>query len=149
MGQDFAAFFAPLALLAGGGLIAVGLLSLVGAHFFANPWRERVALAAGLALVVATQIAIAFSGASQRFFNGQRADALECRLEAETILPLERHKDSPVIDAHIVGCMKRYGYERTAGHRRCREAPVAANPYCYLPQTLFERWLTRLQLMGE
>lgn len=149
MGQDFAVFFAPFALLAGAILLAVGVLSLVGAHFLATVWRERLALALGLALLVAAEVAIAFSGVSQRFFNGQRADVLDCRLEAETRLPLERHKDSPVINDAIIACMSRFGYEWTGEHARCRGAPVATNPFCYLPTKTFDRWLTRLQMALE
>ncbi|MCC3247203.1 hypothetical protein LG047_18090 [Methylocystis sp. WRRC1] len=149
MGQDFAAFFAPFALLIGAALLAIGLLSLLGAHFLANVWRERVALALGLALLVAAEIAIAFSGLSLRFFNGQRADVLQCRQEAETNFPAERHKDSPIINDNIIACMQRYRYDWTSDHRRCRESPVATNPFCYLPARPFDRWLTRLQIMLE
>jgi hypothetical protein len=149
VGRDFAAFFAPFALLLGAGLIAVGVLSLLGAHFLASVWRERIALALGLALIVATEIAFAFSGMSLRFLNGQRADVLQCRLEAETNFPLERHKNSPIINDDIIACMKRNGYEWTSDHRRCREAPVATNPFCYLPTKGFDRWFTRLQMALE
>lgn len=149
VGRDFAAFFAPFALLLGAGLIAVGVLSLLGVHFLASVWRERIALALGLALIVATEIAFAFSGMSLRFLNGQRADVLQCRQEAETNFPLERHKNSPIINDDIIACMKRNGYEWTSDHWRCQEAPVATNPFCYLPTKGFDRWFTRLQMALE
>lgn len=59
----------------------------------------------------AQRFAFAFSGMSFHFLNGQRADILQCRQEAETNFPLELHKDSPVINDDIIACMKRYGYE--------------------------------------
>lgn len=149
MEQDFAAFFAPIAFLVGGVLLAVGVLSLFGAHFLSSVWRERIALALGLALIVVAEVAIAFSGVSLRFFNGQRADVLQCRQEAETNFPLERHRDSPLINDDIIACMKRFRYEWAADHPRCREAPVATNPFCYLPMQPFDRWLTRLQMALE
>lgn len=149
MGQDFAAFVAPFTLLLGAGLLAVGLLSLVGVHTLASEWRERLALAAGLAFMLATQLLFAFGAQSHRFLNGQRADVLECRLEAERALPEERHKESLVLNDRIVACMTRLGYDWTTEHRRCRETPAATNPFCYLPQTPFDRWLTRLQTTLE
>ena len=74
----------------------------------------------------------------------QRRDA-----RRETNFPLERHKDSPIINDDIIACMKRYGYDWTSDHRRCREALVATNPFCYLPTKGFDRWFTRLQMALE
>jgi len=147
MALDFSAFFAPIAFLIGSALVAVGILSLLGAHFLDSVWRERVALALGLACILAAEISIAFSGLSLRFLNGQRADVLQCRQEAEKNFPMERHKDSPVISDDIIACMKRFQYDWTPKQPRCRETPVAANPFCYLPMKRFDRWMTRLQMM--
>jgi hypothetical protein len=147
--QDLAVLVAPLTLLLGAGLMAIGLLSLLDVHFFATKGQERAALAAGLALIVATELVFAMSSLSWRFLNGQRADVLECRLEAETNFPEERHKDSLILNDHIIGCMTRYGYEWTPNHDRCKEAPVATNPFCYLPTNGFDRLVTEFQMTFE
>lgn len=149
MSRDLAASVAPLTLLLGSGLVAIGLLSVLGLHYLVTRTRELAALAAGLALIVATELLLAFASSSPRFFDGQRADVLECRLEAETNLPQERHKNSLVLNDRIIGCMTRYGYEWTSRHDRCKEAPVATNPFCYLPTKPFERFVTKLQLTVE
>jgi hypothetical protein len=125
---------------------SLGVLSLLGMHFLASVWRERIALVLGLALIVATEIAFAYGGMSLRFLNGQRADVLQSRLEAETNFPLERHKNSAIINDDIIACMKRNGYGWTSDHRRCPEALVATNPFCYFPTKGFDRWFTRLQM---
>jgi hypothetical protein len=147
--EDAAVFVAPVLLLLGSGLIAVGLLSFLEIHFLASNTRELAALAAGLALIVAAQLIVASSNLGSRFLNAQRADVLECRLEAERNFPQERHKDSLVLNDHIVSCLKRYGYEWRLDHHRCKEAPVATNPFCYLPTKPFDRLVTRLQMIFE
>lgn len=91
----------------------------------------------------------ASSSMSQRFLNGQRSDALECRLDAETALPEERHKNSQEMQNRIVQCMKGFGYEWTTGHKRCKEAPVATNAFCYLPTRPFDRVVTEFLMMFE
>jgi hypothetical protein len=145
--EDALTFVAPFTLVAGALLFAAGALSFFGVHFFKTKLAERAALAGGLALIVATEFMFAMSAMSVRFFNGQRADVLECRLEAERALPEERHKGSPLIQEQIVSCMSRFGYEWSPGRARCDEAPVATNPFCYLPRRPFDRAVTRLQMM--
>jgi hypothetical protein len=140
-------FLAPLSLLLGAGLFVIGLFSVFGLHFLKSQSAERAALAGGLALIVLAELLLAASG--MRFLNGQRGDLLECRLEAETELPNERHKNSPVIHARILRCMEGFGYEWTTGQRRCREAPVSTNPFCYLPKRLFDRVMTEAQMMAQ
>ncbi len=147
--MDMVAFLAPLTLLLGAGLFAAGLLSLFDIHFFATKTAGRVALAAGLALLASAEFMLASSGMSLRFLNGQRADVLECRLEAETALPAERNRDSLVLQKRIVQCMDRFGYAWTASHERCRESKVATNPFCYLPTRRFDRWVTRFLMFFE
>jgi hypothetical protein len=147
--SEGAPFLAPLMLLFGAGLVAIGLLSLLGFHFLASRTRELSALAVGLASVLAAELLLASASASPRFFNAQRADVLECRLEAERDFPEERHKDSLVLNDRIIGCMTRYGYEWRPRPDRCKEAPVATNPFCYLPTKPFDRFVTQLQLTVE
>lgn len=149
MNEDLALFIAPLTLVPGAGLFAAGVLSFLGVHFFKSAFAERAALAAGLALIVLTEFIFATSSMSRRFLNGQRADAIECRLEAETSLPYERREDSPLIREHVLSCMSRFGYEWSAERARCQEGPAAANPFCYLPQKLFDRAVTEFQMKFE
>ncbi|HXY58760.1 MAG TPA: hypothetical protein VEH76_09270 [Methylocystis sp.] len=141
------AFVAPLTLALGAGLFSAGLLSFFDIHFFNKRSAARAAFAGGLALLVLTEFIFAASGT--RFLNGQRSDLLECRLEAETALPNERHKSSLAIHAHVARCMNGFGYEWTMAQARCREEPVSTNPYCYLPKGLFDRAATELQMMLE
>ncbi|HEY8071251.1 MAG TPA: hypothetical protein VIE47_04710 [Methylocystis sp.] len=143
------AFVAPMTLVLGAGLFAAGLLSFVDIHFFQTKLAERAALAAGLALILLTELMFASSSMSQRFLNGQRSDVLECRLDAETALPEERHKNSQEMQNRIVQCMKGFGYKWTTGHKRCKEAPVATNAFCYLPTRPFDRVVTEFLMMFE
>jgi len=141
------AFVAPIGLAVGAALVVVGLFSFFDIHFFESPSAERAALAGGLALVVLAEFLLAAVG--MRFLNGQRGDLLECRLVAETELPNERHKNSPVIHARIVSCMEGFGYEWTTAQRRCREEPASTNPFCYVPKRWFDRVATEMQMMME
>jgi hypothetical protein len=88
------ALVSPVVLMLGAGLFAVGALSFLDIHFFEKRLTERAALAGGLSLIVLAELIFASSDMSTRFLNGQRSDVLECRLDAETALPEERHKDS-------------------------------------------------------
>lgn len=149
MNQDMFTFIAPLTLVIGAGLLAAGLLSFFDIHFFESRRAERAALAGGLALIFVTELIFSASGPSMRFLNGQRSDLLECRLEAETALPEERHKDSVIIHAHILRCMDRFGYEWTTASRRCQEEPISTNPFCYLPRRSFDRLVTEALMALE
>ena len=142
MNQDMITLIAPLTLVLGAGLFSAGVLSFLDIHFFNSRPAERAALAGGLALIVLTEIIFAASGMSMRFLNGQRSDLLECRLEAETALPDERHKNSPVIHERMVRCMNNFGYEWITSQERCRTEPVSTNPFCYLPTRFFDRIVT-------
>jgi hypothetical protein len=143
---DIATFIAPFTLILGAGLFAAGALSFLDIHFFKTKFGETAALAGGLALIVLTEFIFVTSAMSARFLNGQRSDLLACRLDAETALPEERHKDGPVMHDHIVRCMDGFGYEWTIGHARCKKARLATNPFCYLPQRLFDRLVTQFQM---
>jgi hypothetical protein len=143
---DIAKFIAPFTLILGAGLFAAGALSFLDIHFFKTKFG---ATAACLALIVLTEFIFVTSAMSARFINGQRSDLLECRLDAETALPEERHKDGPVMHDYIVRCMNGFGYEWTSGHARCKKAPFATNPFCYLPRRLFDRLVTEFQMEFE
>ena len=146
MNGDIAKFIAPFTLILGAGLFAAGALSFLDIHFFKTKFG---ATAACLALIVLTEFIFVTSAMSARFINGQRSDLLECRLDAETALPEERHKDGPVMHDYIVRCMNGFGYEWTTGHARCKKAPFATNPFCYLPRRLFDRLVTEFQMEFE
>jgi hypothetical protein len=143
------AFVALVVLVLGAGLFAVGALSFLDVHFFEKRLAERAALAGGLSLIVSTELIFVSSDMSARFLNGQRSDVLECRLDAETDLPEERHKDSPVMQAKIIECMTRFGYEWDPHSERCEDGTVATNPFCYLPTRGFDRAVTKLLMMLE
>jgi hypothetical protein len=149
MNQDMMTFIAPLSLVLGAGLFAAGVLSFFDIHFFKNRFAERAALAGGLVLIVLTEFIFAASGMSMRFLNGQRSDLLECRLNVETALPNERHKNSLTIHEHVVRCMNGFGYEWTTAHTRCKEEPISTNPFCYLPTHRFDRVVTEALMMFE
>jgi len=149
MNKDMITFIAPLTLVLGAGLFAVGLLSLLEIHFFKSRFAERAALAGGLALILLTEVIFAASGMSMRFLNGQRSNLLECRLDAETALPDERHKNSLVIHNRILRCMNGFGYEWTTVEERCKREPASTNLFCYLPTQPFDRVVTQVLIMFE
>lgn len=147
--MEMIAFVAPLILVLGAGLFAAGALSFLDIHFFNTGLAEKAALAGGLSLIVLAELIFASSDMSLRFLNGQRSNVLECRLDAETALPGERHKDSPLIEAKIIECMKTFGYEWTPDGARCKQARVATNPFCYLPTRGFDRAVTELLMIVD
>jgi hypothetical protein len=76
-------------------------------------------------------------------------DALECRLNAETALPNEWHKNSPVIQDHIIRCMNDFGYEWTHGAQSLQRSAGRNDPFCYLPARFFDRVVIELQMKFE
>jgi hypothetical protein len=147
--EDLSTFAVPLTLLIGGGLVAVGLLSLIDLNFLKTKLQGKVALAVGLTFILATELLFMTSSQSARFFSGQKYSVTDCELDGETALPLERHKNSKVIHNYIVQCMDKAGFEWTAAHDHCREAPIATNPFCYLPKRPFDRTLVAFQMKFE
>lgn len=149
MNEDIAAFVAPLTLILGGGLVALGALSFMGMDYFDNKFKSRVAFAIGLAFIVATEFIFVTSSSSGRYFAGLKSDVTDCELDGETRLPDERHKNSRLLHDHIVGCMVRLGYEWNADHGHCREAQIATNSFCYLPTRPMARAIVRFQTTFE
>ena len=93
---------------------------------------------------------IAVIGSSMSFFKAQQARTSICELEGGGAHPDKRRDDSEgVMFKHIVGCMKSAGYVWTTSHIHCREAPVASNPLCYLPNAAFARMVTSSQTAFE
>ncbi|MBY6240116.1 hypothetical protein [Methylosinus sp. Sm6] len=149
MNEDIAAFVAPLTLILGGGLLALGALSFLGVDYFESKFKSRVAFAIGLAFLVATELIFVTSSSSGRYFAGLKVDVTDCELDGESKLPEERHKNSRVLHDYIVGCMQRLGYEWNADHDHCKEAQIATNSFCYLPTRPMARAIVRFQTTFE
>lgn len=149
MNADVGTFFAPITLIIGGGLLAVGLLSFLDLHFFKNKWHSKVALALGLAFILATEALFVTSSAGGRYFYGQNTDVTDCEFEIEQAFPQERGKHSVVIGDNIRQCMDRLGYDWTIEHPHCQEAQLATNSFCYLPKKPFARAIVAFQMKFE
>jgi hypothetical protein len=149
MNEGAGVFFSPLTLLLGGGLFALGLLSLAGLQFFKTRHQAVVALAMGLAFLLATEAMFLTSSGGGRYFAAQSADVTDCEYEAERANPLERGKNSSVIPGAIRACMDRLGYDWTTEHPHCEEAKLATNTFCYLPKMRFSRAIVAWQMKFE
>ena len=149
MNEGAGVFFSPLTLLLGGGLFTLALLSLSGLEFFKNRHQAVVALAMGLAVLVATEAMFVTSSGGGRYFAAQSTDVTDCEYEAERANPLERGKNTSVIPDTIRACMDRLGYDWTTAHPHCEEAKLATNTFCYLPKTRFSRAIVAWQMKFE
>lgn len=129
-------------------LTAIGGLYFIDVKFCKDRTQAIAALIGGLLMVGGAEIALVGSSAS--FFKAQQIQTSACELQGETAHPEDRRNDSDkVIYRHIVGCMKVAGYAWTTEHRHCKEAPVATNSLCYLPNDAFDRAVTSAQVMFE
>jgi len=135
--------------LIGGALLAIGLLSLLDLHFFKTPLRGKLALAVGLAFMVATQVMFATSSAGGRYFEGQKALLTDCEYKVERDYPAERRDNPKLIGEKITACMSDMGYEWAVSHAHCAEAPIATNVFCYLPSGTMERRIVAFQMGFE
>jgi hypothetical protein len=149
MNADIGNFFAPFTLIVGSALLAIGLLSLLDLHFFKTRLQSKAALALGLAFILVTEAMFVTSSAGGRYFYGQKEDVTDCEFEIEQAYPLERGKDSLLIDDNIKQCMDRLGYDWTIEHPHCREARLATNSFCYLPKSVFDRTIVAFQMKFE
>lgn len=132
----------------GTALAAAGGLYFVDIKFCQDRVQAIVMLVGGLLMVAGGEIAVIGSSAS--FFKAQQARTSVCELEGEGAHPADRRGDPKrTIFNHIVGCMKDSGYVWTTRHMHCREAPVASNALCYLPNGAFARMVTSTQTMFE
>ena len=148
MDQDLTIFLAPICIIVGGGLVALGGLFLFGHDFVLKTKGQAVgAICAGLALLGALEIRFYASSAS--FFANQKVVVSYCHVVAETANPGQRGTQSDAINKSIAACLSKEGYEWSPEHRRCKEAPLAMNEYCYLPTALFSRLITKMQLVFE
>ncbi len=149
MNEGMASFFAPITLLVGGGLVALGFLSFLDLNFFKTQLRAKLALAVGLAFLTATEAMFLTSSGSGRYFAGLRLDVTDCEYRVEEAYPLERGKHGQVIPDNIKACMDGLGYEWITDHPHCQEAVVATNTFCYLPRAPFAREIVKFQTKFE
>ena len=114
--------------------------------------ETRSRLAQGLILAAAAVMFVAgvgvhFTGSSNTaFLKGQLAQTSLCELESESANPEARGKRSDAIDARIIACMKKSGFNHVTEPALCRDAPVATNGFCYEPAAWIDRTITRFQL---
>jgi hypothetical protein len=147
--EDLATFIVPLTVILGGGLVAAGVLSLLDLNFFKTKTQGKVALAAGLTFILATELLFMTGSQSARFLGGQKISVTDCELDGETAFPLERHKKGDSIHKYIVACMDHAGFQWDESHAHCQEAPIATNAFCYLPKAAFDRTLVAFQMKFE
>lgn len=150
MNENLGVFLAPITIILGGGLFALGLLSLFEQYsFFKSRLMATAALAVGLAFLVATEAMFVTGSGSGRYLSGLRTDVTDCEYLVEQANPLERGKPSLVIAREIKACMDRLGYDWTTEHPHCVEAPISTNLFCYLPKTKFARTIVAYQMKFE
>ena len=95
MDNVLASFFAPITLLLGGGLVALGFLSFLDLNFFKTPLRAKIAFAVGLAFLFATEAMFLTSSGAGRYLAGLRLDVTDCEFKVEEAFPLEREQARP------------------------------------------------------
>jgi hypothetical protein len=149
MNESAGVFFSPITLLIGGGLFTLGLLSVLGLNFFKTKFQASVALAIGLAFLLATETMFMTGGNAGRYFAAQSTDVTDCEYQVEQANPLERGKKTSVIPDEIRACMDRLGYDWTTEHPHCEEAKLATNTFCYLPKPRFSRAIVAWQMKFE
>jgi hypothetical protein len=149
MNEGIAPFLSPLTLIIGGGLLAIGLLSLLDLHFFKTKTQGKIALALGLVFIVATEAMFVTSGASGRYFEGMKMDVTDCEYQVERDFPLERRDNPKLIEQKIRSCMDQMGYDWSEAHEHCQEARLSTNVFCYIPRAPMQRSIVAFQMRFE
>lgn len=148
MNQDLAVFIVPFALVIGGALVTAGGLYFINIRFIRNAGQAIAALAVGGFILGVLEIILAGSAVS--FFKAQQVQTSTCELEGESAHPdARRGGGREIIHSHIIACMNDVGYEWLPEHKHCKDAPLATNPFCYLPAGAFDRAVTSIQLKFE
>jgi hypothetical protein len=148
MDQNLTIFLAPILIIVGGGLVAFGGLTLFGLDLvFKTRTQAILGICAGLVLLGVLEIRFYASGAS--FFENQKVVVGYCHVEAEKANPSQRGTQSDALNKSIAACLSKEGYEWSPDHRRCKEAPLGMNEYCYRPTAFFSRLITNVQLLFE
>ncbi len=115
--------------------------------FYKTKSQAILGICAGLVLLGVLEIR--FYGSSASFFENQKVVVSYCHVVVETTNPGQRGTQSDAINKSIAACLSKEGYEWSPEHRRCKEAPLAMNEYCYLPTAFFSRVITNVQLLFE
>ncbi|WP_363348946.1 hypothetical protein [Methylocystis echinoides] len=149
MNEGIAPFLSPITLFIGGGLLAIGLLSLLDLHFFKTKTQGKVALAVGLLFILATEAMFVTSGASGRYFEGMKMDVTDCEYQVERDFPLERRGNPKLIEQKIRACMDGLGYDWSEAHGHCQEARLSTNVFCYIPRAPMQRSIVAFQMRFE
>jgi len=149
MDNVLASFFAPITLLLGGGLVALGFLSFLDLNFFKTKLRAKVAFAVGLAFLFATEAMFLTSSGAGRYLAGLRLDVTDCEFKVEEAFPLERGKPGHVISDNIKSCMDELGYDWSIDHPHCEEAKLATNTFCYSPRAPLAHAIVAFQMKFE
>ncbi|QGM99190.1 hypothetical protein [Methylocystis parvus] len=149
MNEGIAPFLSPLTLIVGGGLLVIGVLSLFDLHYLKSKTQEKIALIAGLALILATEAMFVTSGASGRYFEGQKIDVTDCEFQVERDFPMERKANPRLIEQKIKSCMDNLGYDWSEGHEHCQEARLSTNAFCYMPRAPMQRSIVAFQMHFE
>lgn len=148
MNQDLAIFIVPFALVLSCGLLAAGGLYFIDIRYLKDVRYAIGSLAAGAAILIVLEIVL--YGSSVGFLKEQQLKTSLCELDAESAHPEARQgADAAVLHKAITGCMKEAGYEWDPSHRHCKDAPIATNPFCYVPTAPFDRAITGLQMKFE
>ena len=157
MDQDLTIFIAAWGIIIGGGLIA-----LAGLNIFSHPWILKtrtpiLALFAGIVILGAVEIR--FFASSAAFLEAQKVVVSDCHLQAEAENPGKHGTQSDDINKSIAACLSQAGYEWSPEYRRCQEAPLAMNAFCYLPTRFFSHklasprrdgwWRPRMDVLPE
>ena len=149
MNEGIAPFLSPLTLIIGGGLLAVGLLSLLDLHFLKTKTQGKIALVLGLAFLLATEGMFVTSGASGRYLEGQKIDVTDCEYQIERDFPSERRDNPKLIEQKIRICMDQLGYDWSDDHKHCQEARLSTNVFCYMPRAAMQRNIVAFQMQFE
>jgi len=148
MDQNLTIFLAPILIIGGGGLVAFGGLTLFGLDLLFKTKNQAIlGICAGLVILGALEIRFYSSSAS--FFENQKVVVSYCHVVAEKENPGQRGTTSDAINKSLAACLSKEGYEWSPEHRRCKEAPLAMNEYCYRPTAFFSRMITNVQLLFE
>jgi hypothetical protein len=148
LNQDLAVFIVPFALVIGGSLLALGGLYFINIRYVSSAPRAMAALVAGAVIIGILEIIL--YGSAVAFFKAQQVQTSACELVGESAHPeARRGADPTVIHKAITACMIEAGYEWDGKHRHCMDAPIATNPFCYLPIDSMDRTITNIQLSFE
>ena len=149
MNEGIAPFLSPITLLLGAGLFVMGFLTLIDLDFFKTKTQGLVALMFGVLFLVATEAMFVTSGASGRYFEGQKLDVTDCEYQIERDFPAQRRENPKFVHDKIVACMDALGYDWNEDHYHCGEARVATNVFCYAPRAWMQRAIVSWQMRFE